>query len=57
MIITLAWSLGAGLFMYGYVVEGMMTEERGWNGGRTRMEGSRSTEEDSRWVYEKSVIY
>ena len=57
MIITLAWSLGAGLFMYGYVVEGMMTEERGQNGGRTRMDGSRSAEGDSRRVYEKSIIY
>ena len=42
--------------MYGYVNERMMTEERGWNGGRARMEGSRSAEEDSRWVYEKSII-
>ena len=42
--------------MYGYVNERMMAEERGWNGGRTRMEGSRSAEEDSRWVYEKSII-
>ena len=33
----------------------MMTEKRGWDGGRTRMDGSRSAEGDLRWVYEKRL--
>ena len=33
----------------------MMMEKRGWDGGRTRMDGSRSAEGDSRRVYEKRL--
>ena len=32
-----------------------MMEERGWEGGRTRMEGSRSAEEDSRKEYYRLI--